>query len=108
MCCRYLLLQQHYRELVERMGVSAPAEFLSRYNIPPGTAISAVRAKPGGASREAIALRWGLVPSWAESESGTQLINARAESVAEKPSFRDALRTQRCVIPASGFYEWKN
>jgi putative SOS response-associated peptidase YedK len=107
MCCRYLLLQQHFREVLERLGLDAPGDFVPRYNIAPGTAIPAVRLKPSVPGREIAALRWGLVPSWTRGNPGPGLVNARAESLAGKPSFRDALRARRCVIPASGFYEWE-
>lgn len=112
MCCRYLLLQQHLRQILERLGVTLSAEFLSRYNIAPGTDIPAVRPKSPGkgaaaGGRELTGLHWGLVPSWARDADGTGLINARAETLEAKPSFRDALRSRRCIIPASGFYEWK-
>lgn len=107
MCCRYHLKRKDYVALLTRLGIAAPASYLSRYNIAPGTAIPAVRHRPSG--REVAALRWGLVPSWAKSdEPSARLVNARAETLAAKPSFRDALRSRRCVIPASGFYEWKS
>src|SRR5262249_56936835 len=78
---------------------------LPRYNIAPTQPVAAVRAGPGG--RELVLLRWGLVPSWAADLSiGSRLLNARAETVAEKPAFRSALARRRCLLPADGFYEW--
>ncbi len=110
MCTRYVLLEQHYRDVLARLGIAGPAKFLSRYNIAPGSDIPLVRNQTSLAStaREPTVLHWGLVPSWAKSAgAATQLTNARAETLAAKPSFRDALRSRRCLIPASGFYEWE-
>ncbi len=77
-----------------------------RYNIAPTQEIVAVLESNG--ERMIDALRWGLIPSWAKDESiGNKMINARAETLAEKPSFRNAFRSHRCIIPASGFYEWQ-
>jgi putative SOS response-associated peptidase YedK len=110
MCCRYLLLQEHLRAVLEKMGVATPADFRTRYNLPPGGAVPAVRVAPGRGRREAVSLHWGLVPAWtkAREDFGTKLINARAESLAGKPAFRDAFRLRRCALPASGFYEWES
>ena len=124
MCCRYLLLRAHLKEMLERLGLRGVSELDSRYNISPGTKISAVRRswRAGRTAVESIeakevmkasscelaALRWGLVPAWTKDDSpGAGSVNARAESLADKPSFRDAFRMRRCLIPASGFYEWK-
>ena len=78
-----------------------------RYNIAPTQDAPVVRAVDGK-RRSLSILRWGLIPSWAKDEKiGHRMINARAETVAEKPSFRSALQKRRCIIPADGFYEWK-
>ena len=82
-------------------------DFKPRYNIAPTQDIAAVM--DSGNARVVSFLRWGLIPSWAKDESiGSKLINARAETLAEKPSFRNAFRSRRCIIPATGFYEWQN
>lgn len=79
-----------------------------RYNIAPTQPVAAVRMAAEGAARELAMLQWGLVPSWAKDpEVGSRLINARSETVAEKPAFRDALRRRRCLVLADGFYEWQ-
>jgi putative SOS response-associated peptidase YedK len=107
MCTRFLLLEKHYHALLQRLGVVQPATWNSRYNIAPTSLIPAVRVTSDEDAATVDLIRWGLVPSWAKSADTPPLVNARAESVAEKPSFRDALRHRRCVIPASGYYEWQ-
>ena len=78
-----------------------------RYNIAPTQDIAAVRNRDDD-GRELVKLRWGLVPFWAKDPSiGNRMINARAETVAEKPAFRAAFRRRRCLVLADGFYEWK-
>src|SRR6266849_1431383 len=79
-----------------------------RYNVAPTQDIHAVRFNPETRERTLDALRWGLVPCWAKDiKIGYSLINAKAETVAEKPAFREALKSRRCLITADGFYEWK-
>ena len=87
-------------------GASGSLDIKPRYNIAPTQDIAAICLdKDGG--RELRSLRWGLVPSWAKDPSiGNRMINARAETVAEKPSFRAAYRKRRCLVLADGFYEW--
>ncbi len=88
-------------------GVSDVPEVKPRYNIAPTQTVAAIRASADD-SREMALLRWGLVPFWAKDPSiGNRMINARAETVAEKPSFRAAYRKRRCLILADGFYEWR-
>jgi putative SOS response-associated peptidase YedK len=81
------------------------------YNVTPRRRIYVVRDHPddtGAVVRELARLRWGLIPSWSKDPViGDRLINARAETVAEKPSFRSAFKKRRCIIPADGFYEWQ-
>ncbi len=80
----------------------------ARFNIAPTDPVLAVRVNPKTGQRSLDALRWGLVPHWAKDlKIGARLINARAEGLAATPSFRDAFARRRCLIPASGFYEWK-
>ncbi len=87
-------------------GASAHAEVEPRYNIAPTQYVAAIRNDEED-ERELAMLRWGLVPFWAKDPSiGNRMINARAETVAEKPSFRNAYRKRRCLILADGFYEW--
>lgn len=105
MCCRYLLFRSQLKEMLRQVGAVARAERATRYNIAPGTKIPAVRKKSGPVA-ELEDLRWGLVPAWSKAAQG--FVNARAENLAEKPSFREAFRERRCLIPASGFYEWRN
>ena len=106
MCGRFVL-NAAPAELVTRFGLDECADFGARYNIPPGTDIPVIRQSPEG-KRVLHLLRWGLVPHWAKDPSiGAKLNNARGESVAEKPSFRDAFKRRRCLVPANGFYEWK-
>ena len=107
MCGRYVLYgpQSRYQAYFD---TDSWPEFADRYNISPGTDIPVIRQSPEG-KRVLHLLRWGLVPHWAKDPSiGAKLNNARGESVAEKPSFRDAFKRRRCLVPANGFYEWKS
>lgn len=82
------------------------ADVTPRYNAAPMQWLPVIRQGPSG-ERTLQTLRWGLLPSWAKDEAiANRLINARAETLAEKPSFRSALRKRRCIVPADGFYEW--
>lgn len=79
-----------------------------RYNIAPSQSVGAVRVSPGNNGRELTLLKWGLIPSWAEDSAiGNRMINARADTLSEKPSFRNAFKRRRCLVPASGYYEWR-
>src|SRR5208283_3086367 len=79
-----------------------------RYNITPSQPVAVVRCETGRSSRELVFLRWGLIPSWADDPSiGNRLANARSETAATKPSFRQAFRSRRCLVVADGFYEWQ-
>ena len=88
--------------------VSDEDDWIPRYNVAPTQPVPVIRQNPKEPHRELSLLRWGLIPSWAKDSSiGAQTINARSETAATKPAFRDALKSRRCLIPADGFYEWQ-
>jgi putative SOS response-associated peptidase YedK len=106
MCGRYAFSTPP-ADVAAHFGLVECAEYRPRFNILPGTDIPVIRLSPEG-TRVLHMLRWGLIPHWAKDPAiGAKLNNARAEGVMEKPSFRDAFRRRRCLIPASGVYEWK-
>ncbi|MBW6455856.1 MAG: SOS response-associated peptidase [Trueperaceae bacterium] len=106
MCGRYTLYHDE-QDLTELFELDAFA-WAPRYNIAPTQTVPIVREGPAG--RQRLDARWGLVPAWVKDVSSFRalLFNARAETVGEKPAFRDAARRARCVLPASGFYEWRS
>jgi putative SOS response-associated peptidase YedK len=107
MCGRFTLFEPD-KILAREFGISDFPPGSPRYNIAPSQPVAAVRAAPAGTGRELALLRWGLIPSWSKDPAtGNRLINARAETAREKPSFRNAFRRHRCLIPANGFYEWQ-
>ncbi len=105
MCSRYSLTAPP-EAVRSYFGLPAVPAFPPRYNIAPTQPVGIVRQSTHGA-REFALVRWGLIPSWVKDPKGfSTLINARSETAAEKPSFRGALRHRRCLVPATGFYEW--
>jgi len=108
MCGRFVLTTDIARILETFHAVlGEPREFHPRFNIAPTQQIPVIVSEPTG-SRVLQWLRWGLIPHWArDSSMASSLINARAETAAEKPSFKTPFRNRRCVVPATGFYEWK-
>jgi putative SOS response-associated peptidase YedK len=106
MCGRYTL-KTPLNVLTERFDIGeAPSSITPSYNIAPTQHVATVLSENG--KRKLEMLRWGLIPSWADDpEIGNRMINARAETVAEKPSYRRAFKKSRCLILADGFYEWQ-
>jgi putative SOS response-associated peptidase YedK len=105
MCGRFAQ-RSNPKRLAKEFKVTDVPDIEARYNIAPTQEILAVRESADG--REMTFLKWGLIPSWSKDTSiGARLINARSETVTEKPSFRGAFKQRRCIIPADGFYEWQ-
>ena len=106
MCGRFKMTKAE-AELIERFGVEQLLFHVGlRYNIAPSQQVAIVRIEGGMRTLEGV--RWGLIPSWAkDAKIGNTGINARAETLAEKPMFREALARRRCIVAADGFYEWK-
>ncbi|MBI4916358.1 MAG: SOS response-associated peptidase [Acidobacteria bacterium] len=106
MCGRFTMATPG-QVIAEVFGLDEVPELAPRFNIAPTQAVAAVRARADG-GRELVALTWGLIPSWSKDRAiGSRMINARAETVGEKPAFRAALRARRCLVLADGFYEWQ-
>lgn len=104
MCGRYTL-KVDVKTIAEIFGVEPTMEIPARYNIAPTQEVVTILQN---GSAHLAQLRWGLIPSWAKDETiGSRMINARAETLAEKPSFKGLLRSKRCLVLADGFYEWK-
>ncbi len=106
MCGRFTLATQP-ETLLDRLGIQLDGSFAPRYNIAPTQSVLAVR-QPVAGQPEVASLRWGLIPFWAKDASvGYRMINARSDTAASKPAFRQALRRRRCLVLADGFYEWQ-
>jgi putative SOS response-associated peptidase YedK len=106
-CGRYTLAAPNPAEVRARFPIGESVEVRRRFNVAPGDEVLAVRTDKTGQPRGEL-LRWGLVPSWAKQpDTGLKMINARLETVAERPAFRRAFERYRCLIIADGFYEWR-
>jgi putative SOS response-associated peptidase YedK len=105
MCGRFTLTVDPSKLQEAFSNYNFPEKYMPRFNIAPTQPILAI---PNDAKKQADFFIWGLIPSWAKDITiGSRLINARAETLAEKPSFRGSLKYKRCLIPADGFYEWQ-
>ena len=107
MCGRYSLATADAGTLRARFPLGESVEVRQRFNVAPGDDVLAVTTSREGDPRGEV-LRWGLVPHWAtDATTGFKMINARAETVAERPAYRDAFARRRCLLVADGFYEWE-
>lgn len=104
MCGRYSLSTPS--AIKAHFDVPFPDDLSPRYNIAPSQLATVIRVRDG--VRELALMRWGLVPFWTKDRAiGNRMINARAETITTKPAYRRALASQRCLVPADGFYEWE-
>jgi putative SOS response-associated peptidase YedK len=107
MCGRYTL-RKSAGEIAEEFDLPEVPVLMPRFNVAPTQNVAVVRLEPDQRVRGLDTLRWGLIPSWADDPSiGNRMINARAETVAEKPAFRHAFKAKRCLVVADGFFEWQ-
>jgi putative SOS response-associated peptidase YedK len=103
MCGRFSLVSVG-QALKERFGLDDVPELKPRYNIAPSQETAIITNEEPG---KVTLAKWGLVPNWAKEDMAHKMINARAESLAEKPAYRDSFKHRRCLVLADGFYEWK-
>jgi putative SOS response-associated peptidase YedK len=107
MCGRFVLMTVG-GALAERFHLTEEPDIEPRYNIAPTQMVVIIRLDRDTLQRRLVQVKWGLIPFWAKETSiGNRLINARADSAAEKPAFRAAFKSRRCLVPADGFYEWQ-
>jgi putative SOS response-associated peptidase YedK len=108
MCGRFVQVSP-FHVIAETFDIKEDsADLHPRYNVSPGQSVYAVIRQAGEDSNRLVQFRWGLIPSWSKDPAvGNRMINARAETVAEKPGFRNAFRKRRCLVAADGFYEWR-
>lgn len=107
MCGRYVI-KAPVSQLATMFDLIDVPPLAARYNVAPTQSVPAVRMKSDSKERELVMLKWGLIPGWAKDAAiGNRMINARADTVAGKPSFRSAFRRRRCLLAADGFYEWQ-
>jgi len=107
MCGRFTLTRSA-AEVAAHFELDAAPAHAPRFNVAPTQPVLAIRAGADGAPREAVSLSWGLVPLWAKhARDAAQQINARVETLTERPAFREAAERRRCLVPADGFYEWR-
>src|SRR5690606_11871753 len=105
MCGRYTLISKP-KVLRDLFECERPADYPPRFNIAPSQPVAIIRLVNG--KREFALVRWGLIPPWVKDpRSFSLLFNARGESVLDRPSYRNAMRRRRCLVPADGFYEWR-
>jgi len=106
MCGRFAITTARFNRLEATLRTTFP-EVRPRYNISPSQTIPVIRQSAHG-THQMAEMRWGLIPYWSkEPRTPYSTFNARAETLAEKPAFRSPFRSRRCLVPASGFYEWK-
>lgn len=107
MCGRYTLTAPDPARIRMRFGVGEAVEIHPRFNVAPGDDVLAVTTDRAGSARGEL-LRWGLIPPWAKpGENGLRMINARAETLEERPAYREAFKRSRCLVVSDGFYEWR-
>lgn len=107
MCGRFTL-RTPMTVLVKQFALFQDDDLQPAYNIAPTQNVAVIRGAEEGGQRHLDRLRWGLIPFWAKDKSiGARMINARGETVAEKPAFRQAFKKRRCLVIADGYYEWK-
>ena len=107
MCARFTLITPGSL-IAERFNLAQVPNLTARYNVAPSQLVAVIGTKAAGGGRGLALFRWGFIPRWANDAKGLRPVNAKSETVADTASFRDSFRDRRCLIPADGFYEWRD